>query len=115
MSRFDNLDRWSLPDEHVELPGIDLRLAWCVNADGSRWPWLVAPDRSDDLGCHCAAHEELGPLPDAVARRLQDVLARPPRCGSTRRDGGRCRALVPAHGRRCRHHDTASTRTREDA
>jgi hypothetical protein len=49
-------------------------LVWAVDGEGERWPWLMAPVSDDADVTHGslddAPHENLGPIPDVVRRRL---------------------------------------------
>ena len=80
-------------------------LAWAVDPDGERWPWLVAQlcqdcERSATHGDYdAAAHERAGQLP----REYRERLGLLQRCGATTWHGEPCRRLVPA-GTHCRDH-----------
>lgn len=83
------------------------RVAWCVAADGTAWPWLLAPLCAEHReqarhGCTCPAcapHEQPGPLPTAVRVRVEQS-----RCGAPRADGHPCRTPVARPGGRCAWH-----------
>jgi hypothetical protein len=56
-------DVGAFPFEFLRL-GADMRLAACVNPDGSTAFWFLVRGGADDTGCtDCATHEALGPLP----------------------------------------------------
>lgn len=80
----------------------DLCAAVVVGPDGGTALWLLR--RSGDPGCAgscCAPHEQPGPLPLAVTRRVQADA----RCGApTRTTGQPCRHTVDRAGERCRQH-----------
>lgn len=89
-----------IPDERTALDlGNGWRAAWCVNADGTRTPWLVrrlCSAREDPAvhGCAdacCAPHERQGPPPERFTVRLD-------RCGRPCRDGLPCRRRVSGGG-----------------
>jgi hypothetical protein len=97
-----NDDGRPIPDGGVELDG-GYGLAWCVAADGSRWPWLISPHCSCDgyVGCmcrNCAPHEQAGGLPRKVREAIGLV------CGRPSRKGQPCRNLVPRLGDACKVH-----------
>lgn len=88
-------------------------MAWCIDADGTPWPWIIAPlcaDHQDDHvrhGCtcrNCAPHEQPGPLPASVRARLERE-----RCGAPRADGHPCRTAVGSPGGRCAWHRQEAT------
>lgn len=74
-------------------------LAWCVEASGLAWPWLVSPHRDQPMGCQqpcCAPHEHL-PWP-ADPRLYRPHSPRQPRCGQPTAAGRPCRRRVTAGG-----------------
>lgn len=56
-----------------------------------------------DPVCRDVAHEQLGPLPPAVAAKI--AAATRPRCGRPNRHGRPCRVPVAASGDACPWHD----------
>jgi hypothetical protein len=88
-------------------------LAWCVEGDGSRWPWLVSTTGDTDPdpagGCRCGqcvpAHERLGQLPWDVRERLQGYH----RCGRPTASGRPCRQYVSEAGAACHVHQDPTT------
>ena len=67
--------RSAIPDLPTCLHHRGLVIAWCVEDTGSRWPWVLVSDQADheQTGCccsGCAPHEQPGPLPPAIRRRL---------------------------------------------
>ena len=77
-----------------------------ITPDGGRHLLLANPDAINDCyrsTADVAPHEETGPLPASVRRRLAAVQ---PRCGRPTRRGSRCRAPVTRPGGACSWHRT---------
>lgn len=67
------------------------------------------PNVTYDVGCAAAAHEQLGPLPLDVVKRIT-ISSRTHRCGQRTKAGTPCRTPVHRHGETCawhREHKTA--------
>src|SRR5688500_17927413 len=78
--------------------------AMSVDPRGNAWPWLIAPEDSDDTGwIEWPSHELTGPLPAAW-------LSWAWRCNALTRAGTACRNRG-SHGGRCaRHADSGAHR-----
>jgi hypothetical protein len=80
-----------------------------IDADGTEHLVLAEADRIGDentrvdVGCRDAVHEQLGPLPPGVLRRIATVR-RTHRCGRPTATGGRCRIPVRRPGQPCGWH-----------
>ncbi len=102
MTPLDPGDTRSLPERIACLgaaPG-HWHFAWCVSADGGRWPWLIDPTADDgDTAGIGAPHEQLGPLPARWQARLDQT-----RCGRPRHDGQPCRTPTGRPGDPCHWH-----------
>jgi hypothetical protein len=77
-----------------------------VNPDGDRSFWLMDPNPQDDheLPIAIPAHEDIGPLPLDVRRRISPVA----RCGQPTRSGAPCQAAVAHPGATCTRHRTTT-------
>ncbi len=98
--------------------GQGLVAAWCIDADGNPWPWVLTRETQFDHGCtcrDCAPHEQPGPMPARWVDRVATVTTR---CGQPCADGHRCRTPVAIPGGTCHWHTTqrpapSSTHQRE--
>jgi len=94
--------------EHIDLEE-GYRLAWAVEADGSRSLWLMASVCEEEAThgtLDDAPHEHEGPMPPAVRERLFGDL----RCGAPTNNGRPCRHKVTHLGESCAAHSTRSAR-----
>lgn len=90
---------YSIPDDRHRLRlDDDWDAAWCINVDGTSWPWLMRAG-GDDLphGCDCqtcAPHDQRGPCPVDLDR-----------CGAPTQTGTPCMRPVKEPGRCWQHAD----------
>ncbi|MEA5453590.1 hypothetical protein SPF06_02535 [Sinomonas sp. JGH33] len=89
----------ALPMSVVALEDTRYRLAECIDADGTVWPWLLDTDPNrQNVAVPIPAHERLGSLPKDVLTALGRT------CGARTRSGASCRQIVDQFGQRCIQH-----------